>query len=131
MADESKRVVIFASLSTISTTSAVATKIATTDNATVKSFYPTQAFIEAVTTTGTITTMASVTIGTNSPNYNNIIPISTVVGLSAAGVHSPIRPSGAMFVVPPGTDIYFNISAIPVGTSVVQTVNVYLEGFYK
>jgi hypothetical protein len=130
MADESKRVVIFASINAISTLTAVATKIATTDNATVKNFYPTQAFIECVSSAGSIVTVAIASIGTNATSYNNIIPATAMAGLTTLGVHSPLRTTGAMYVVPPGTDIYFNIAAVPVGAT-AQTVNVYLEGFYR
>lgn len=131
MADDSRVVRVFSSLGAIATTTATATRIATTDNAAVKNFYPTEAFIESVAATGTIVTVASVSIGTNATNYDNIIPSSGIVGLGTIGVHLPLRVSGVMIVVPPGTDIYFRITAIPIGTSVVQTVNVYLLGFYK
>jgi hypothetical protein len=131
MADDSRVVRVFSSVGAIATTAAAATKLATTDNAAVKNFYPTEAFIEVVSVGGTIVTVASVSIGTNATNYDNIIPATGLIGLLTTGIQLPLRPTGTMLVVPPGSDIYFRIQAAPVGTSVVQTVNVYLLGFYK
>jgi hypothetical protein len=131
MADDSRVVRVFSSIGAIATTTAAATRIATTDNAVVKNFYPTEGFIECVTSSGTIVTAATISIGTNATTYDNIISSTTMISLGAAGFSMPLRTSGAMAVVAPGSDIYFRVSAVPIGTSVVQTVNIYLLGFYK
>lgn len=75
-----------------------------------------------------ITVAATITIGTNSTAYDNLVASSILSGLTAAGLFTtPVYTLGATAVTP-GTDVVLKIGTAATGTS--QTIEIDIVGFY-
>ena len=75
-----------------------------------------------------ITVAATITIGTNSTAYDNLVASSILSGLTAAGLFTtPVYTLGATPVAP-GTDVVLKIGTAATGTS--QTIEIDIIGFY-
>lgn len=75
-----------------------------------------------------ISQAASISIGTNSSNYDNILPITSLTGLTSSGNFIRIPIDGIGFAVPKDTQIFVKVTTAATGTSQVGTV--YIDGFY-
>lgn len=104
-----------------------ATKIGTTENGTQK-FFPQWATI-TVATANALISLGSVSIGTNSPNYNNLLGTTLLTGLDAVNATTRKEITGVIGAVEPNTDIYVNVSGLALGAS--YQVEVTLWGFYQ
>jgi hypothetical protein len=89
-------------------------------------FHITQALLE-VTAANTLTVGATLSVGTNSSTWNNIVP-ATVLG-TAANQMTPLPPAALTLSVAPSTLINANISIAAIGVS--GTASVTLIGFYQ
>lgn len=91
-------------------------------------FEPLLIQIEVESATGIISVPA-ISIGTNSPTYNNILTAMTLTGLSVAGAHTIVFPTAGSMEALYGTDIYVNVTSVGVGTEL--TLSVDLIGTYQ
>lgn len=91
-------------------------------------FEPLLIQIEVESATGIISVPA-MSIGTNAPNYNNILTAMTLTGLSVAGAHTVVLPSPGSMEALYGTDIYANVTSAGVGTEL--TISVDLIGTFQ
>lgn len=104
-----------------------AVKIGTTENAN-RNFYVTEIILET-TASSLITVPVVASIGTNGTSYNNISSAIVVGGLIANLLFTKTSVGGsAVPVIPPGTDVFINITIPAIGTS--QTINVHVIGYY-
>lgn len=89
-------------------------------------FHPLRAFVK-VFGAQNIDTPATVNIGTNGPNYNNI-----VTGLSIPGVNKTFQvPEASLAVLnqlPSDTDININVTTAATGTNPVLKLRAGVEG---
>lgn len=90
------------------------------------SYFLRSLFVECTEATN-IAVPASISMGTNSPNYDNILPISLLTGLTSAGLAIRI-PATLEVPVSKDTPIRINVTTAATGTS--QTVDLFLDGFY-
>lgn len=91
-------------------------------------FEPLLIQIEVESATGIISVPA-ISIGTNGPNYNNILSTMSLTGLTAVGTHTVVFPSPGSMEALYGTDIYVNVTSVAVGTEL--TLSVDLIGTYQ
>lgn len=105
-----------------------ATTIFTTDNGTER-FYPLFAIIESTAASGVLS-VALVSIGTNSTSFNDILPITTLTGISAANkmISLPLSVAAATSVAP-NTAIKINVTTGATGTS--QNIKATIVGYYE
>ena len=125
MTDNAKVLKVFSWLN-ISGTALGSTLLMTTENGN-QNFYVTGIDIESSAATA-ITIAGSASIGTNSPNYNNIVPITALTNLISSGIKTMLTPTQGAIVVPPNTGIYLKLTTAAVGTS--QLLNAHVIGFY-
>lgn len=89
-------------------------------------FYSTDVIVQCTAING-LNNVASISIGTNDPLYNNIVAITPLTGLNSINtfIRIPIT-----LCVPVGRDtgIFVNVTSPSVGTSQIATI--FLEGFY-
>jgi hypothetical protein len=76
-----------------------------------------------------IISVPTVSVGTNSPTYNNILGAMALTGLTGAGSHTVVLPSPGSMEALYGTDIYANVTGAGVGTEL--TISVDLIGTYQ
>jgi len=103
------------------------TQIYTTLNGTQR-FYPTDIVIAGKTVT-TFVAVATLSIGTNSATYNNILTAQALTGVTAA--NKMLRFSLALTAIdsiPPNTAIFANVSVAALAAA--YTVDVYVVGYY-
>lgn len=105
-----------------------ATKIDTTRSST-RRFIPRYAIVYCRSASA-ITVPATISIGTNSATYDNILPATALTGVTAAQnyLHIPLG-AAAISGIAASTDIYVNVSTAATGTS--QTLDVLLVGIYR
>lgn len=115
------------SIPTITATTTGATLLYTTENGTRK-FYCVAISLECTTAT-LVTIPPTVSIGTNSTSYNNIMVTTLATGLLATALHFPIPINTASTVIPANTGIYVNVTTG--ATATAQTITVHLVGFYS
>lgn len=85
------------------------------------------------TSSSNVTGGAIISIGTNSPLYNDILPLTTLSGLTAAGTAMSVlgRPLPVPpLIVPAGTDAKMKIGTPVLGLVAAQTVTVHVFGKY-
>lgn len=104
-----------------------ATLLGTTENGT-QTFFPlfTVTYLSAATL-ATVVGVAS--IGTNSPNYNDIVTALTLTGVTAANKMITTFLTAATVGIPANTAIYLNISTGWVATSATITQEIW--GMYR
>lgn len=108
-----------------------ATKIATTDAT--KKFIITDIIVRCTAATA-ITVAATLSIGTNSATYNNIMAATALTGVTTAntglfsGAHGSFTLLEAGFIVAANTDIEVKVTVAATGTS--QTIAVDVVGYY-
>lgn len=104
-----------------------ATTIGTTASGTAN-FHPCFLVVES-TASSLITITSSLSVGTNSTSFNNIVPITVQTGLTAASLYFKTEVTVATAPVAPSTAIKVNITTGATGTS--QTISVTLFGYYQ
>ena len=113
----------------VSLTATSSTKIGTTIAG--MTYHPTLVLLNTRTLAGTVVTPAVVSVGTNSPTFDNIMTSttvgSTILGALNKGYQSPV--TGAYGVVPAGTDIFLRVSTAAVGPTAF-TADASVTGFY-
>jgi hypothetical protein len=104
-----------------------ATLLMTTENGT-RSFHVTGVTIQSVAASA-ITIAATMSIGTNSSFYNNIVASTLLTGLTAVSTDYPVSLITAIGAIPANTGIYANVGTAATGTS--QTGNIVILGYYQ
>jgi hypothetical protein len=79
-------------------------------------FYPLTLSI-SVTDIAGLVTPAVISMGTNSPNYNNIVAATTLTGLNAVNKILTVNVASLITSVPPETEIYVRVSVASVATT--------------
>lgn len=90
-------------------------------------FTPIMINFEVVSTTGFLV-VASCSIGTNAASYNNILPISALIGAIAAANILNFSLLSLISKVASGTGIYVNVTTGATATTYVLKIT--LIGFY-
>jgi hypothetical protein len=124
--DNIKQLVSF-SMTGIDGTQLASTQIGTTENGT-QSFYPLFACL-ALNGASAVTVVPSLSIGTNSATYNNILGTTVLTGMTSAGQMLHTNIVGAIGKVPANTPIY--VKMVTAATATTATVDVHLFGFYQ
>jgi len=76
------------------------------------------------------TSVASISLGTNSTAFDSLLAITAQTGLTATGHKlTTVIPASTVSVIAASTAIYFKITTAAVGT--VETYAIYLRGFYE
>jgi len=86
-------------------------------------FEPLMIQLEVQSATG-VTLVPTVSIGTNAPNYNNILSALVLTGLSVAGAHTVMLPSPGGMEALYGQDIYANVTSVGLGTELTLSVDI-------
>jgi hypothetical protein len=102
------------------------TSIVTT-NANGTNFFPNMVRVYCNAATGFVSA-ASISVGTNSTSFDNILPITALTGLNASGKYIDIPISAATTAVPPNTAI--SVKVTTGATTTTQTGIVYVLGDY-
>lgn len=102
-----------------------ATKIGTTDAN--NRFVPLFAHIELTAVTG-FTSVPSVSVGTNSPNYDNGIPITTLTNMNTVNQMVMQQYANLKKSVSAGTDVYVNVTTAAIATTYIGRITIL--GFY-
>jgi hypothetical protein len=105
------------------------TKIFTTDASSGR-FYPTSIVCECVSTSGFVV-VPSVSIGTNSASYNNVLAITVLTGSGAANLYVGSTPTGIIAgggSIPAGTDVVLKVTTAATATTFV--IKAIIMGFY-
>lgn len=85
-------------------------------------FEPLLLQLEVASATGVVS-VPTITIGTNAPNYNNILNTTPLTGLSTAGVRTITTPSPGSVRALYGEDIYVNVTSVGVGTELTLSID--------
>ncbi len=93
-----------------------------------KRFYPIYALIN-VATADTPIAVGSLSIGTNSTSYNNILAITALTGLATVNTMLKLDFIGAMSSTAPNTGIYLKVTTGFTATSL--TFDLVIFGFYR
>lgn len=123
MATESLLTVL--TVSGIAGTSTGATLIQTTDAG--LRFVPMFIQVEATNVSGLVTP-ASFSIGTNGANYNNLLAITAMTGVTSANIMLQNNITALSSSIPASTGININVTTAAVGTT--YTLRVSIIGFY-
>lgn len=110
----------------ITGTSSGSTVIGTTENGTER-FYPIFALMELTNMSGLIS-VATISLGTNSSTYDNIIPATVLTNLNAVNKFLKLDITSATASVAANTAIRINISGVAVATT--YTLKVTIIGYY-
>jgi hypothetical protein len=86
--------------------------------------------IEVTTLTGTVTTVPTVSIGTNATSYNNLLSASALTGVTVSNRVIQFSSTALATSVTGGTGIYANVTVAATGVSLVYTMRVSVLGFY-
>lgn len=101
------------------------TLIFTTDS--VKRFVPTGVYVNVVSVVG-LSLVATLSVGTNSPNYNNICAAAILTGLDSNNETIQLPLTGNLNSVAPGSQVYARVS---IGsTATTYDLNTAIAGFY-
>jgi hypothetical protein len=65
----------------------------------------------------------TLSVGTNSPSYNDIIGATTLTGLSLAGRQSVYLPVAGGRTAAYGSDVYVNVTTAGIGTSLTLSAS--------
>lgn len=104
-----------------------ATLIGTTRN-TGERFYP--VFIVVRTATAdTVLAVASGSVGTNSTDYNNVVPITALTNLTTANLYLRWDITTATASIAANTGVYFKVTTG--STATAHTIDVHLVGYYQ
>lgn len=104
-----------------------ATLVGTTENGTAR-FYPVMVVFE-MTVASVIAIVPTVSIGTNSATYNNILAAAALTGMTTANSMICSSVVGAVNSVAPNTGINVNVS---VGaTATTATLDIHVLGYYN
>lgn len=106
-------------------TATASTKIGTTDSG--MRFVPIFINIEVTALSGFVT-VASISVGTNATNYNDILAITPLTGLTSANTVLQLDANALLKSVPSATDIFVKITTGAVASS--YTLRVSVLGFY-
>ncbi len=78
----------------------------------------------------THTSVASISLGTNSTAFDNLLAITAQTGLTATGHKlTTVIPATTVSVIAASTAIYFKVTTASVGA--VETYAIYLRGYYE
>ena len=102
-----------------------ATKIGTTDAN--NRFMPLFGCIILTSISG-FTSVPRISVGTNSPNYDNGIGNTTLISLNQANAFLRTDFPNLNKTVPAGTDVYVNVVTATVATTYISTITIL--GFY-
>lgn len=86
-------------------------------------FYPFLIHISVDDASG-IVQVPILSIGTNSPNFDNVLSATTLTGLSALRVQSVYLPNIGGAVVNYGGSVFANVTGVAIGTTLLLTVSV-------
>ncbi len=104
-----------------------AIKIGTTENGTQR-FHA--LFVVVKTTSVSLFISAgSLSVGTNSASYNNVLPITLLTGMNTVNMVLKTDMVGAVNDIAPNTDIYVNITTGFLATTAIIEVTVF--GYYQ
>lgn len=115
------------SLTGIDAKTAASTKIGTTENGTQR-FYPIYLVVTCTAATS-ISVVPTLSIGTNSSSYNNIVTATSMAGITSANTFLTTFVIAALGSVAASTDIYTNISLG--ATATAMTIKIDLFGLYS
>lgn len=101
------------------------TLIFTTDST--KRFVPTGLYVTVTNTSG-LSLVATVSVGTNSPNYNNICAAALLTGLDTNNEILQLPLLGNLNSIAPGSAVYARVSIA--STATTYDLNVAITGFY-
>lgn len=90
-------------------------------------FFPAFVLVEC-TAASSVTGVCSISVGSNSGSWNNIIPITSQTGVNAANIFLVTNVAGAISSIPPNTPIDVDITTGATATS--QTISVSVYGYY-
>lgn len=105
------------------------TTIFTTDASSGR-FYPVSIVCECTSTSGFVV-VASVSVGTNSTSFNNILAITALTGASAANLYAVAAPTGIIAgggSVAAGTAVVLKVTTAATATTYV--IKAVIAGFY-
>lgn len=103
------------------------TSLGRTENG-MERFYPKFATIEVKAVSG-IVSLGSISIGTNSTSYDNILSATLMTSLNAVNKVLTLDVVGVNGSIAPNTEIFVRVSGIV--NAAVYTVEVTLFGFYQ
>jgi hypothetical protein len=96
-----------------------------------RSFILTSVIAWNKTIDGTGVNPVSASIGSNDPDYDNIMPITEFTGLTdTLQTVNLIADIGPKTMIAPGTAVYLNITTAASGISLTQEVSICISGFY-
>jgi hypothetical protein len=126
-----ERVVVKKGLSTVNGLIAGNTLVYTLENTTGMTFVPLFIHVEAINMSGVITP-PTVSVGTNAPNYNNILNLTAMDSiLNTTGLIKTYNVSSAIGVpsIPPGTAIYTRVGGLAIATTYAFRIDII--GYYN
>ena len=86
--------------------------------------------VELTSLSGTLTIPPTISIGTNSTSYNNLLAGTALTGVNAANIVMQISATALSSSVATGTGIFVNVTAAATGVSLTYTMRVTVLGFY-
>lgn len=87
-----------------------------------KTYIPIRLFIELTNVSGLIS-VSTVSLGTNSPNYNNMIGETLLTGLNTVNESFNIQPTNSTFLPHNEETIFLRISGVAVATTYLGTAH--------
>jgi hypothetical protein len=114
----------------IDSKTAASTAIYVTMNGTPR-FYPLWIMFEISDQSGAITGIVSASVGTNSPNFNDILAITALTGLSTINtkILTPLTTT-SLISIAPNTSISVKVTTVAIGIGATQSFKIMLCGFY-
>lgn len=101
--------------------------IDTTENGT-ESFHP-LLIVFVLNTASAVSVVPTISVGTNSSTYNNIMPAALLTGLTSAGMILPMPITSAISKVAANTAIKGNVT---IGaTATTATIDIHVFGYYN
>lgn len=91
-------------------------------------FCPLLVRVSPTAQTGSISTPTTLTIGTNSPNYDNLAGPILLTGLTALGLHTVAAVGAAASVAVYGADVFCNVTIAATGIGATLVFEVALIG---
>lgn len=83
-------------------------------------FFPTHIIMSVLFATS-ISSGASISIGTNGSSYNNILANTSFSGLTTANNYQVVQLSGILNAIPVNTSGYLNVNTAAIGTSITMS----------
>lgn len=90
-------------------------------------FVPMYAQVITDTVSGLVS-VATISLGTNATDYNNVVAASAMTGLTSANLFMPITIASGASSIAHGTDLYVKVTVAAVGTT--YKFRVILWGYY-